>query len=229
MPTASSADPQPWPLRVRFWMLLWNFLPLLHAAAVATSGFLVFGPWRWCLPLIILYLVPPLLCRLILTIHPLADGSHPVGSRSFAIWWATAQTQMLFNRLPMFEELLRLVPGLYSLWLRMWGAKIGRLTFWAPGTRILDRSFLRVGNDVVTGAGVRFNAHVIESVDRVPTIHLGKISVGNRCQLGGYSLLTAGCQVEDGEAVHAFALLPPFSRWSAGRRRKLASPGQTAQ
>jgi hypothetical protein len=228
MPTESSADPRPWPLRVRCWMLLWNFLPLSHVTAVVASAIYSSGAWQWGAPLLVLYLVPPLLCRLILAISPLAGGSFPVGSREFAIWWATAQTQILFNRLPMLEELLRLVPGFYSLWLRLWGAKIGRLTFWAPGMRILDRSFLRVGDDVVTGAGVRFNAHVIDSIDGRPTLHLGEISVRNGCQLGGYCLLTAGCVVDDGETMHAFALLPPFSRWSGGRRGKLAVPGKAA-
>lgn len=205
-------------------MLLWNFLPLLHAAAVFAAFICVTGPSRWAASLAFLYLLPPLLCSAILFIFPVAGGSYPVGSRAFAIWWATAQMQMLFNRLPMLEEILRLIPGLYSLWLRLWGAKIGRLTFWAPGVRILDRSFLHIGNDVVTGAGVRFNAHVIEPVEGVPTIHLAEISIGNACQLGGYCLFTAGCRVDDRESVHAFALLPPFSHWTAGRRAKLAKP-----
>jgi hypothetical protein len=207
-------------------MLLWNFLPLAHAAAVVATTFYFTSPWRWAAPFALLYLLPPLLCRAVLIISPVAGGSHPVGSRTFAVWWATAQMQMLFNRLPMLEEILRLVPGLYSLWLRLWGAKIGRLTFWAPGVRILDRSFLRIGDDVVTGAGVRFNAHVIEPVQGVPTLHLADVSIGNACQLGGYCLLTAGCQIDDRESVHAFALLPPFCRWTAGRRAKLASPAK---
>ena len=133
--------------------------------------------------------------------------------------------QMIFCRLPFLEELLRLVPGLYSFWLRLWGAKIGRLTFWAPGLRILDRSFLNIGDDVVTGAGVRLNAHVIEHKNGKPQLHLANISIGHDCQIGGYSLLTAGVIVNESEKVHAFALLPPFSTWHGGKRAKIASNG----
>ena len=174
------------------------------------------------LAMIGLYLLPPLLCRLILLLYPLSGGTYQSDSREFVTWWATAQTQMIFCRLPVLEELLRLVPGLYSMWLRLWGARIGRLTFWSPGVRVLDRSFLRVGNDVVAGAGVRMNAHVIDHKDGETKLHLAAIVIGDCCNLGGYSLLTAGCIVENGESLHAFALLPPFSCWSKGKRGKIA-------
>jgi len=120
------------------------------------------------------------------------------------------------------------VPGLYSMWLRLWGAKIGRLTFWSPGVMILDRSFLKVGNDVVTGAGVRLNAHVIEYIEGEIKLHLATIVIGDGCNIGGYSLLTSGCQVDKGESLHAFALLPPFSHWSKGRRGKIAVARKSA-
>ena len=68
---------------------------------------------------------------------------------------------MIFCRLPMLEEIMRLVPGLYSLWLRLWGARVGRLTYWGAGLRILDRSFLHIGDDVIFGAAVRLNPHVL--------------------------------------------------------------------
>ena len=49
-----------------------------------------------------------------------------------------------------------------------------------------------------------------------------KIVIGDDCHIGGYSLLTAGCRVDDGESLHAFALLPPFSHWARGKRRRIA-------
>src|SRR6478672_1938151 len=162
MPTESSANtgsPVAWPPGLRIRMLLWNFLPLLHVGGVVASAWFFSGPLSPFIAVGVLYLFPPLLCRAILLACPLGGGTYQGGSPEFVTWWATAQTQMIFCRVPVLEELLRLVPGLYSLWLLLWGAKIGRLTFWSPGVRILDRSFLQVGNDVVTGAGVRLNAH----------------------------------------------------------------------
>lgn len=220
MPDASSA--KTWPTRVRLGMIALNFLPLLHLAAVLAS----LGSEHWWMAVGILFLLPPLLVRALLWIAPIQGGSHALGSRDFMVWWATAQSQMIFCRLPFLEELLRLVPGLYSLWLRLWGARIGRLTFWSPGLRILDRSFLRVGNYVVFGAGARLNAHVIardESVGEM-ILSLAPIEVGDNAHVGGYSLLTAGTVVDAGEQLKAFSLSPPFTHWTNNRRTKPAIP-----
>ena len=130
-----------------------------------------------------------------------------------------ANLQMLFCRLPMLEELLRLVPGLYSLWLRLWGARVGRLTYWGAGLRILDRSFLQIGDDVIFGAAVRLNPHVLARNERGETeLLLARIVVGERTMVGGYSLLTAGTEIAPDESTRAFLVSPPFSRWRNGRR-----------
>lgn len=198
-------------------MLALNFIPFIHLACVGWIACSYSRGWA----LACLYLLPPLLARTLLMLHPIKGGSYKIGSTEFMIWWATAQLQMIFCRLSFLEEALRLAPGCYSLWLRLWGARIGRLTFWAPGLRILDRSFLKLGEEVIFGTGVRLNAHVM-STDETgqPILHLAPISIGNRCQIGGYALLTAGAIVEAGENVHACALFPPFSVWKDGRRTK---------
>lgn len=210
-PTAAKT----WPLKVRLWLLGLNFLPLLHLVLVGLAGWC---HWWWGLA--VLYLLPALAVRVLLKACPIAQGSHAPASRDFVVWWASAQLQMIFCRFPALEEGLRLVPGLYSLWLRLWGARIGRLTFWSPRLRILDRSFLRVGNDVVFGVGVCLNAHVLarDAVTGEAVLHLADIVIGDRSQIGGYSLLTAGTQVGPDESLRALTVSPPFSRWKHGRR-----------
>lgn len=232
MPDASSADfpnagslgPAAWPRCVRVAMLLLNFLPLLHVVGIGVVIAKMPPHLSPAAALATLYLLPPLCVRVLLLLRPVTPGSHPAGSPVFLTWWATAQCQILFCRLPFLEELLRLVPSLYSFWLRLWGAKIGRLTFWSPGLRLLDRSFLTVGDDVVFGAGARLNAHVLETVDGLPMLHLAPIVIGANAQIGGYSLLTAGTVVDAGESLKSFTLSPPFTRWSAGRRARPALP-----
>lgn len=224
MPEKSSAEP--WPLRVRLGMIALNFVPLLHGAAVVVCASLLQGAWRVAAPLIALFLLPPLLVRLLLWVVPIPHGSHRIGSRAFLIWWATAQCQMLFCRLPFLEEMLRLVPGVYSMWLRLWGARIGRLTFWSPGLRVLDRSFLKIGNDVVFGAGVRLNAHIIarDESNGELLLHVADIEIGDAAHIGGYSLLTAGSIVDEREHLKAFSLSPPFTHWKDNRRTRPAIP-----
>jgi hypothetical protein len=224
MPEKSSAGT--WPLRTRLVMVALNFLPLLHAAGVGACILALDGGWRIGAAVLVLFLLPPLIARMLLLVFPIPAGSHPVGSRAFLIWWASAQCQMLFCRFPFLEECLRLVPGLYSCWLRLWGAKIGRLTFWPPGLRILDRSLLRIGHDVVFGSGVRLNAHVIARDENTGELllHLAEIEIGDGAHIGGYSLLTAGSIVERGEHLKAFSLSPPFTRWRDNRRTRPAIP-----
>lgn len=208
-------------------MLGLGFVPLLHLVVTIATGLEMGGTDGFLCAVAILFLWPPLACRVLFVLCPISPGSHQIGSKAFLIWWASSQFQMTFCRLPVLEELLRLVPGLYSLWLRLWGSKIGWLTFWSPGLRILDRSFLCVGNDVVFGAGVRLNPHVISDEDGQKLLHLAPITLGDRVQIGGYSLLTAGVRVESDESPRSFSLLPPFSEWTKGRRQKPIAPHTT--
>ncbi len=205
----------------RLLMLGLNYLPLLHLLAIVAGVGIAWGPlsWRLASGFILLYLAPPLAARLVLALAPNTEGRIRVGTGAFFAWWALANLQMLFSRLPMFEEFLRLVPGLYSLWLRLWGARIGRLTYWGAGLRILDRSFLRIGNDVVFGAAVRLNPHVLARNEQGELeLILATIAIGDRSVVGGYSLLTAGSELAADECTRAFLVSPPFSRWEHGRR-----------
>lgn len=117
-------------------------LPALSACTRGHAG-LVFdwGLFRWrCIAcLLVLYLLPPAAARLIQILASVRQGHIRLGSRDFFVWWALINLQVLFSRLPALEEGLRLVPGLYSLWMRY-------------GVR---RSFVSLGGYVIFGAAVR--------------------------------------------------------------------------
>ncbi len=207
----------------RLLLLALNFLPLLHVALAISPLLLPYANWprRAGIGLAVLYLSPPLIARLILSLVTIPQGRIAVGSKAFFGWWAVFQLQIVFCRLPALEEILRLIPGVYSLWLRLWGARIGRLTYWSPGTLITDRSFLFIGNDVVFGAGVRLNAHVLtKDKDGRMKLLLATIKIGDRAVVGGYSLLTAGTEISPDEATRSFLISPPFSLWKDGKRVK---------
>ena len=205
----------------RLLMLGLNYLPLLHVLACAAAVGIAWGPlpWRVGGAVALLYLAPALAARILLALAPVTEGRIRVGTAAFFTWWALANLQMLFSRLPMLEEFLRLVPGLYSFWLRLWGARIGRLTYWGAGLRILDRSFLQIGDDVIFGAAVRLNPHVLARNEQGEMeLVLATIVIGDRSMVGGYSLLTAGSELAAGECTRAFLVSPPFSRWEQGKR-----------
>jgi hypothetical protein len=206
MPEKSFADRK----GVRLAMLLLNLVPLLHAAATIAC----LSPYPWLAPAV-LYLAPLIPGRFLRETLRSSPPEIAIGSSAFLRWWACFQCQALFLRFPALEELLRLVPGIYSLWLRLWGSRIGALTYWAPGTIILDRGFLEIGDKVVFGAGVRINPHVMEN-----SLLLAPVKIGDSTMIGGYSLLTAGTEIAAGEATRAFLISPPFSKWQNGRRSR---------
>jgi hypothetical protein len=44
------------------------------------------------------------------------------------------------------------------------------------------------------------------------------VEIGDRCHIGGYSLLTAGTKIQQDQTTKAFLLSPPFSIWRNGKR-----------
>jgi len=214
-----------WPGRVL--LLVLNLVPLLHVGAVVLAA--VLPAWsltaRLGLAGAVLFLAPPILARCALLVAPMPEGRHRPGSRVFWTWWLTLQLQTLFARLPFLEELLRLVPSAYSLWLRLWGSRVGRLTYWAPGLEITDRSLLVIGDDVVLGGKVRLGAHLLRRDDTGQLeLLVGAIRLGDRVMVGAQSALGPGVHLADDESTHAFFLGPPFSRWSRGHRLRDTHP-----
>jgi hypothetical protein len=204
-------------------LLALSFVPLAHIATVVFVVPFFSLSWfgRALAGVAVLYLLPSACAFVVRRTTSIPEGKIAFGSKAFFAWWTLLQLQMIFSRLPALEELLRLVPGAYSVWLRLWGARIGRLTFWSPGTRILDRSYLQVGDDVVFGAGVRVNPHVFakNSAGKFELL-LGTVRIGDRAQVGGYSLLTAGTEIAAGEVTDALLILPPFSTFKDGKRAR---------
>ena len=215
------------PPRKRLLLLVINYWPLFHLVLVGIA--LVppwtFWPWRILTAVALLYLLPPVLARLLCLISPIPEGRIPIGSTAYFRWWMVFNLQVVFCRLSMLEEFLRLVPGLYSLWLRLWGARIWRFTYWSAGLRLLGRSFLLTGEDVIFGAAVRINPHILvtNAAGELELI-VASVVVGDRAVVGGYSLLSAGTEIAADECTKAFLISPPFSRWKNGVRLKNPTP-----
>jgi len=197
--------------------VLFNYLTFFLLILTLLIGMNIGIVWA----LATLYLFPPILARLVLLIFPIKNTHIPFGSAEFMTWWFLSSLQTIFSRFPFLEELLRSVPSLYSIWLRLWGAKIGKMTFWAPNTTILDRSFLEVGDFVSFGMGVRLNPHVIATNDEGEReLLLASIVIGDHSLIGGYSLLTTGTEICPNETTNSFLRSPPFCTWKDKKRIK---------
>jgi hypothetical protein len=209
--------------RGRAAMVALGLIPTLHGLLTLLPLALAWTEtlsWKavWLTPAI-LYLLPAIVVRGFLAVRPLTLGQVATDDPGFLAWWFSAQWQVIFVRLPFLEELLRLIPGLYSLWLRLWGARIGSLVYWAPGVVILDRPLVRIGSRVIFGIGVRINPHVIAPFvtsdhleDGRVGLHINHVTVGDDALVGGYSLLLPGSRIEAG------AITKPFRPVKAAER-----------
>ena len=176
---------------------------------------------RVVLSLTIIYLLPPLLARVALLLFPIKNSHIPFGSTEFMTWWFLSSIQTIYSRFVFLEELLRSVPSVYSLWLRLWGSKIGKMTYWSPHITVIDRSFLDIGDFVSFGMGVKLNPHVIsKNNEGERELVLASIVIGDNVLLGGYSLLTAGTEIYANESTNSFLRSPPFSTWQDNKRVK---------
>ena len=170
-------------------------------------------PW-WVIVVVnvtLVYLLPPLATRLVYKFFGAPKKSSLIPSRSSLVWWFGCQMQTLFIRFPFFENILRMVPGLYSVWLRLWGAKIGKMVFCSGEVHILDRTHLVVDDNVLVGHGVNISSHTVYRDRRgQEKLVLDPVKIGARAVVGGRSLLGPRCNVRPDETVKINAVVSPF-------------------
>ena len=167
------------------------------------------------------YLLPPLLCRLLITAFGRPEGKVGAESPVFQYWWFLTQLQILYTRFPFLEELLRVFPGVYSLWLNLWGGRVSLLCYWAPGVTVADRYHLHIGKGAVIGGGCRIGAHVLwlnEKGER--SLIVAPVRIDGQSLVGIHAAVGPGCHVHANETVPAGKLLKPFYTLKDGKARR---------
>lgn len=159
--------------------------------------------------LLALYGVPVLVYRLHQWVYPVREGVSYLQGKAYSPWWGSHQIQALYIAVPTLEAVLRLIPGAFSLWLRLWGAKIGRSVYWTPGLEIADRGLLEIGDRVVIGHRVGLYAHVIKPRKQNLMLYVKKIKIGNDAFIGAGSVLSPGVVVAEGAFLPAATQLHP--------------------
>ncbi len=164
----------------------------------------------------LIYLFPPLLFRIHNAFFPQVPGSSNLSdSTQYCAWWTGHQIQWIYIAFPDLEVVLRVVPGLYSTWLRLWGAQIGKGVYWTPRVEILDRNLIMIGNNVVLGHRVACTSHVIiKKSDGTMILYLSPPNLGERSFIGAGSSIGPGSVVEPGVRLSLLTLLKPNERRS---------------
>lgn len=156
-----------------------------------------------------LYVVPPLSLRVHERFHPLHPGASYLGGSRYSPWWGAHQIQAIYIAIPQLEALLRLVPGLYSLWLRAWGSQIGRRVYWTPLVDITDRSLMVIGDGVIFGHRSGAFAHIIKPTKGSYLLYVKPVVVGPGAFIGAGANLGPGAQIGPGALVRAGEVVLP--------------------
>jgi hypothetical protein len=202
-------------LRARFFGL---FPALWLAAVLACVLLLIMLPGLSSLALLLamVYLLPVACYRVHEAVWPLAEGRSRIDAPGYSPWWGGHQFQVMYSAFPALEAALRLVPGLYSGWLRLWGSRVGRGVYWTPLVEITDRSLLEIGDGAVFGHRVACYGHLIKRRGDGMILYVRRIRIGAGAMLGAGSRLGPGAQIDAG------ADLPLLTDVGVGRRVRKA-------
>lgn len=160
--------------------------------------------------LAVLYLVPLLAFRLHQLIAPLRAGGSRLDGQAYVPWWGGHQIQLIYIAVPQLEALLRIVPGLYSLWLRAWGSRIGRRVHWTPLVEVTDRSLLEVGDGVIFGHRAVLFGHVIRHGKQHLLLYVRPVKIGDGVFVGAGSAIGPGAVIQPGVRLDAETRVYPM-------------------
>lgn len=188
---------------------LFSYFPLMMTlATLAALG--VFAAWTngWSalLVLFVIYFLPPLVLRILFRWAPLKLGVTNVDGRTFNPWLAAHHIQAFYDALPYLESLLRVFPGFYSLWLRMWGSHVGYGVEWPVRMDVLDRNLMEIGNRVTFARDVELCAHVRQKLEGA-----GSRVLVRPVRVGGYAFIGAGARIGPGASVPHNANVPAMA------------------
>lgn len=177
---------------------LLTFFPALViacAAACVVAAIVTRSP-LWLLALLFsIYGLPLLVFRAINLIRPLREGRSYLDGPRYSPWWGSHNIQRLYIAFPPLESLLQLIPGAFSLWLRLWGSRVGKRVYWTPRVEIADRSLLDIGDDVVFAHKVECYAHAIKPRRGRLILYVRRIRIGSRVFVGAGTRIGPGARV----------------------------------
>lgn len=192
---------------------LMRLFPIIHFLGFIINLYLGFthGFFYLIIALFWLYILPLFLNQVHQLFFPLKEDFQDLSLKEYSPWWGTHQLQFLFIVIPQFEQILHIFPGLFSLWLRCWGSRIGKNIYWTPRVEILDRGLVVIGNSVVLGHQILMSSHMVTNIEGKPYLVIKKIRIGDRAFIGVDS------QFGPGTTIEAKAKVKPKSRlWWRG-------------
>ena len=206
-----------------FRSLFLSFFPAFtvgQTAIIALLAKIYELPFLYGVAFLSLYLFPLLSFHVHQRLWPMALGPSHLLKASYSPWWGTHQIQLIFIAFPVLEELLRLIPGLFAFWLRLWGAKVGRNVYFTPHFRVADRSLLDIGDDVVFGYQTSISSHIIKKSRRDLLLFVKPVKIGAGVFIGVGVVMGPGVTIEANASIDGGMYLYPNRVYSGKCRRQ---------
>lgn len=131
-----------------------------------------------------------------------SEGNFHIGKRvkNGNLWFLYYQLQSVYSHFAFFERFLKIFPGAYSAWLRLWGSKIGRAVNWTPECQIVDRGHLEIGDRAFIGNRSYLSAHVLKKSKDRYFLYVKRIQIGADTMISYQAHISPGVVI--GSRVH---------------------------
>ncbi len=200
---------------------IFAYFPLLITLAAFTAlVMLAAWPSGWTVLLLVsvIYLLPPMVLRIVHRWAAMVPGVQLIDGRKFSPWLAAHHIQAFYDALPFLEALLRVIPGFYSLWLRMWGSRVGYGVEWAVNVSILDRNLMDIGNRVVFARQVELSAHVRKKSEGGTRVLVRPVRIGSYAFLGAQATVGPGAVIPSNAQIAALGVVDVNETFGEGVR-----------
>ena len=146
------------------------------------------------------------------------DGAYRIGkhAKSGNLWLIYYQLQLIYTHFSVFERFLRLFPGCYSAWLRLWGSQIGKKVNWTAECQIVDRGHLEVGDRSFFGNRCYLSAHALKKTKNQYLLYVKKIKIGSDTMISYAAHIAPGVTIGSRAHVDALARLYPNTQIDDG-------------
>lgn len=151
-----------------------------------------------------LYLTPLVAYRVFHYFFPIREGFQtlwPLDPEDPPAWFVGHKLQLVFTAFPMLERAIVLVPGAYALWLRLWGSKVGRDTFFTPQIEAADRGLVEIGDDCFFGHRVFLSSHMVIKKGERYVLFVRRVRIGAGSFVGALSHFGPGTSIPKGTFV----------------------------
>jgi hypothetical protein len=193
------------PKRVESYFALYPTFHMVQVFLLLGISIKTFNPLFFSMFIFAVYFQSPIIWR-----HMKEKYGQPSGASYFGKnakhgnnWFVAYQLQQLYNSFAFFEKILKIIPGMFSLWLRFWGSNVGEKINWTPGSKIVDRTHLTIGSRVLIGNECYISAHIIKKSDNKYLLYIKQVEIGDDVVLALQVIVSPGVKIKNNAFLEA--------------------------